>query len=181
MAQEYDLEHARAAAAAAALGAAEDLQRLPAHDGAVAVGLGEVVGRDVRVTGVGCVGLAMRRQALRDADARAIELPDNPLLLLGWGASGGRQDEVCGPPQREWLASKTEGRHDLRDVAFQEIRGQILEYDLLRPVISIYATAGRLLVYDAHQRVADAIVAKLALHDARAKPLVHELAACGFA
>mmetsp|Transcript_122896 Transcript_122896/g.348351 ORF Transcript_122896/g.348351 Transcript_122896/m.348351 type:complete len:211 (-) Transcript_122896:441-1073(-) len=164
----------------------DDLRPLDAHQVAVPLRLRQVLGADVGVGGVRGVVLAVGRQALRDADAGAVELADDPLLLLAGRALGGRQDEVGGPPQRNWLLGEVKCWHHLVQVALQEVLRQGHELRLLWAVIRVDGAGAadggdaplfRLLVDDADERVHDAVVAQLALHDARAEPLIHELAA----
>merc|ERR1719197_1635670 len=141
-----------------------------------------VLRRDVGPAGGRLVGRDAPSEALGDADARAVELADDPLLLLGWRANGRREDEVGGPPEGDRLV-EPERRHHQVDVLDEEVGGQVLELGLVRPVEGVHraraadsrnAALLRLLVDDADQLLADAVVAELALDDARAEALVDE-------
>mmetsp|Transcript_17844 Transcript_17844/g.47181 ORF Transcript_17844/g.47181 Transcript_17844/m.47181 type:complete len:388 (+) Transcript_17844:634-1797(+) len=147
-----------------------------------------ILTRDVGELGLRGVVLAVRREALGDADARAVELAHDPLLLLRRSALFGRQDEIRGPPQRDRLVGEPEGWHHLREVLLQEILRQGRELRLLGPVERVDragpphggdAALLRLLVDDAQQSVADHVVPELPFDDARAEALVHQLAALG--
>merc|ERR1719197_85761 len=77
--------------------------------------------RDVVPARVGGVVLAVGGQALGDADARAVELADDPLLVLGVGADRRGVDEVAGPPQRDRLVAEAERWHHLGQVLGEEV------------------------------------------------------------
>mmetsp|Transcript_59265 Transcript_59265/g.183716 ORF Transcript_59265/g.183716 Transcript_59265/m.183716 type:complete len:558 (-) Transcript_59265:419-2092(-) len=164
----------------------QDSQGLLTHDRAVFHSFREVLRGNVSVTGVGGVVLAVGGEALGDAHAGAVELAHDPLLLLCGRAYGRCEDEVRGPPERDGFAGKAERRHDLGEVPGEEVVREVLELGLLRRVEGVHGASpanGRdaallgLLVDDAHEGVADHVVAQLAFHDARAEALVDELAA----
>merc|ERR1712087_283083 len=77
-------------------GLSQDAERLLAHERADALDLDKVFLGDVCVAGVRRVILAVGGEALGDAHARAVELADDPLLVLGGGALGRGVDEVGG-------------------------------------------------------------------------------------
>mmetsp|Transcript_84386 Transcript_84386/g.217327 ORF Transcript_84386/g.217327 Transcript_84386/m.217327 type:complete len:295 (-) Transcript_84386:103-987(-) len=163
----------------------QDAKRLHAHNLSHLGGLRKVLCGNVREARVGGVILAEGCQALGDADAGAVELAHDPLLLLRRRALRGRKDEVRRPPKRDRLLRKAKARHHMRQVPLQEVRRQALEQRLLRTIEGVDgasathrrdATILRLLVDDAHERVADHVVPQLALHDARAEALVHKQA-----
>jgi len=164
----------------------EDLHALLANEVSYSLHLHHVLLGDVVVAGVRGVLLAVSRQALGDADAGAVELTDDPLLILGICALGGGVDEVGGPPQRDRFLTKPQSWHDLRQVVVQEVLGQVRELLLLGPVVGVDRSRSTnrtdaaflgLLVDDPHERVAHHVVAELSFHDAGAEALVHKLAA----
>merc|ERR550514_556655 len=145
-----------------------------------------VLGRDVVPAGIWRVLLAIRGQALRDTDAGAVELADDPLLFRRRRALRRCKDEVTGPPQRNRLIRQAERRHDLVDVVRQELRRQVRELRLLRTVVRVDrpgaadrrdAALLRLLVDDPDKLRPDHVIPELALNDARAEALVHDLPA----
>merc|ERR1719478_522023 len=142
--------------------------------------------RDVVPARVRRVVLTVRSKALRDADARAVELADDPLLLLRRRALRRCEDEVTGPPERNRLIRQAECGHDLVDVVRQELRRQVRELRFLRTVVRVDrpgaadrrdATLLRLLVDDPDKLRPDHVVPELTLDDARAEALVHDLPA----
>merc|ERR1719379_100563 len=168
------------------LGLAKDVESDSAHKLGIAHRRLLILVRNVVPASIRRVVLAISGQALRDTDARAVELADDPLLFSRRRALRRREDKVTRPPQRNRLVRQAERGHDLVDVVRQELLRQVLEQRLVRPVVRVDrpgATNGRdaallrLLVDDAHQLGPDHVVAELALHDARAEALVHELAA----
>eukprot|EP00406_Dinophysis_acuminata_P050569 CAMPEP_0179303262 /NCGR_PEP_ID=MMETSP0797-20121207/48489_1 /TAXON_ID=47934 /ORGANISM="Dinophysis acuminata, Strain DAEP01" /LENGTH=149 /DNA_ID=CAMNT_0021012817 /DNA_START=33 /DNA_END=478 /DNA_ORIENTATION=+ len=121
----------------AAPGLLEDVQRDLAHELAHPLGLLEVLLRNVGVARVGRVVLAVGREALRDAYAGAVELPDDPLLILRLRALGRGVDEIAGPPQRDRLLGQAERWHDFLEVPLEEALGQVHEQGLVRSVVGV--------------------------------------------
>mmetsp|Transcript_44388 Transcript_44388/g.91767 ORF Transcript_44388/g.91767 Transcript_44388/m.91767 type:complete len:329 (-) Transcript_44388:26-1012(-) len=164
----------------------QDVSGFLAKEIADALDLREVLLRDVGVTGIRSVILAVGRQTLRDTNARAVELTDNPFLVLGFRALRGGVDEVRRPPQWDGLLSQAECWHDLRQVVLEEVVGQVLETLLLGAVVSVDRAGAAdgadaaflwLLVDDADKRVTHHVVAQLAFDNSRAETLVHQLTA----
>mmetsp|Transcript_102000 Transcript_102000/g.266219 ORF Transcript_102000/g.266219 Transcript_102000/m.266219 type:complete len:380 (+) Transcript_102000:137-1276(+) len=162
----------------------QDALGLLSHDVAIDHRLVHVLLGDVLHGGLRGVLLAVRRQALRDAHARAIELANDPLLVLRGCARRGRVDEVRSPPQRNRLFAKTKRRHDLRKIgrheALRQARKLLLTGAEIRVNRARAAHCGDaallgLLVDDADEGVDHTVVAELALHNAWAEALVHEL------
>merc|ERR1719258_1014569 len=163
----------------------ENLEANRSHRLAIAHGRFLVLLGNVLPAGVRRVLVAERRQALRDADARAVELAHNPLLLRRRRARRRRVDEVRRPPERDRLIGQPKSRHDLGHVLPEEPARQIREQRLLRPVERVDRTRAahcrdaallRLLVDDPDQLRAHAVVTKLTFDNARAEALVYELA-----
>merc|ERR1711865_900634 len=98
----------------------QESERLLTHHNTILLCRSKVLGGNVCVTSIWRVVLAIGCKALRDADTRAVELTHNPLLLGCRCALRGCQDEVCGPPQRQWFICKVKCRHDMWKVLFQE-------------------------------------------------------------
>ena len=104
-------------------------------------------------------------------DAGAVELADDPLLILRRRALRRCKDEVTGPPQRNRLIRQAERRHDLADVVRQELLRQVRKLLLLRTVVRVDrpgaadrrdAALLRLLVDDPDELRPDQVVAELA-------------------
>merc|ERR1719159_2222497 len=168
------------------LGLAKDVESDSAHKLGIAHRRLLILVRNVVPASIRRVVLAISGQALRDTDARAVELADDPLLFSRRRALRRREDKVTRPPQRNRLVRQAERGHDLVDVVRQELLRQVLEQRLVRPVVRVDrpgATDGRdaallrLLVDDAHKLGTDHVVPELTLNDARAETLVHELPA----
>ena len=166
----------------------QDLARNLAHLVAHLHRLGLVLRRDVVPGRIGVVLVAEGREALRDTDAGAVKLTDDPLLLLNGRSKLRREDEVTGPPERKRLLRKAKRWHDLVHVIFDEAVRQIGEFFFIRAVERVDGARSahsrdtarlRLLVDDANELRADHVVAELALDDARAEALVDELTASG--
>ena len=166
----------------------QDLERNLAHLYAHLHRLRLIIPRDVVPGSLGVVLVAEGREALRDTDAGAIELADDPLLLLRGRSDIRGVDEVTGPPERKRLVRKVERRHDLAHVLPDEALRQIGEEFFFRAVERVDGARSahgrdtarlRLLVDDANELRADHVVAELALDDARAEALVDKLTASG--
>ena len=96
-----------------------------------------VLSRDVGELGLGGVVLAVRREALGDAHAGAVELAHDPLLLLSRRALGRGENEVGGPPERDGLLCEAQRRHDQRQVVREELLREVCELDLIRAVVGV--------------------------------------------
>jgi len=68
--------------------ATDDADRFLAHQPPISLSLGQIFLGNVGVARVRCVFLAIRRQALRNAHTRTIELAHDPLLVLHGRADG---------------------------------------------------------------------------------------------
>merc|ERR1719174_3131381 len=141
--------------------------------------------RHILPAGIGIVLVAESREALGDTHAGAVELTDDPRLLLRRRPNGRRVDEVARPPERERFVREAERRHDLGHVLLDEAVREVRELGLVRAVERVDRAGAanrrdaallRLLVDDAHELRADKVVTELTLHDARAEALVDELA-----
>jgi len=167
-------------------GLVEDDEALLTHEVAHPLGLEKVLLGDVVVAGLWCVLLAVSWETFGNAHARAVELAHNPLLVLRRCARRGGVDEVSCPPKRNGFGLQSQVGHHLREVQGKVVLRERGKFLLLRPIEGVDGARATdcgdaallgLLVDDAHEGVADHVVAQLAFHDARAEALVDELAA----
>eukprot|EP00976_Prorocentrum_cordatum_P102678 1193156-Prorocentrum_minimum.AAC.5 len=122
-------------------------------------------------------------QLLRDAHARAVELAHDVCVVTVTVLVA--KDEVRGPDEGQGLALQPQGVHHLVDVAHPLLHhlGKLLVVGLELGVGSAglqgggQAALGGLLVHNLDALGPDHQAADLALHNARAEALVHQLAA----
>merc|ERR1719326_2540971 len=119
------------------LGLAKDVESDSAHKLGIAHRRLLILVRNVVPASIRRVVLAISGQALRDTDARAVELADDPLLLFHRRALRRREDEVPGPPKRDRLLVKAERRHNVVDVLLEKVRGEVLELRLVGAIVCV--------------------------------------------
>merc|ERR1712190_564357 len=111
----------------------EHLCGLLANNVAILCGVRSFIRWDILPRDIGCVWLAVCCEALGDADARAIELADDPLLLFDGNclpACARRGiDHVSGPPERNRFPFQVQRIHQNWAILVDELLRQSFEID----------------------------------------------------
>mmetsp|Transcript_41752 Transcript_41752/g.85089 ORF Transcript_41752/g.85089 Transcript_41752/m.85089 type:complete len:249 (-) Transcript_41752:5-751(-) len=164
----------------------QNAQGLLPHKISISLGLCLVFLSDVIPAGSGGVVLAVGSQAAADPNAGAVELTNDPLLILRFSSRWRRIDEVSGPPQRQRLICQLKRWHDVLQVLLQEVVGESGKEWFLWTIIGVDGTSSTncgdssllgLLVNDANQSISHQVVSELTFHNTRAETLIHKLAA----